>query len=206
MSALKVRLFARAMRVTVAPPQKSFARQDKGANMKRNSSVVRTFVVAMVLVLGAVPAWAAEETAGKVSIEAMSVGAGLGVTWGEGVLEYRGERYPFTVTGFSIGDVGVSKVIAKGEVYNLKSVDDFTGVFAAAVAGGTLGGGGGAAAMKNQNGASMVWTSANQGLSFSLAQAGLSVKLTEEGKQLAAKNGRRASADGQPAASSRASQ
>jgi hypothetical protein len=141
-----------------------------------------------------------------VSIEIMSVGAGLGMTWGQGVLEYRGETYPFTVTGFSIGDVGVAKVLAKGEVYNLKSVDDFTGVFAAAAAGGTLGGGGGAAAMKNQKGASMVWTSTNQGLSFSLAQAGISVKLTEEGQQLAAKNGRRASAERQPAAAPRTSQ
>jgi hypothetical protein len=173
--------------------------------MDRKSSLVRTLIVAVVLTLGAVPAWAAEDTKGRVSIEAMSVGAGLGVTWGEGVLEFRGERYPFTVTGFSIGDVGVSKVMAKGEVYNLKSVDDFTGVFAAAVAGGTLGGGGGAAAMKNQKGASMVWTSTNQGVSFSLAQAGLSVKLTEEGQQQAAKNGRGASADRQPAATPRTS-
>jgi|SRR5688572_18535756 len=173
--------------------------------MDQKSSLVRTLIVAVVLTLGAVPAWAGEDTKGRVSIEAMSVGAGLGVTWGEGVLEFRGERYPFTVTGFSIGDVGVSKVVAKGEVYNLKSVDDFTGVFAAAVAGGTLGGGGGAAAMKNQNGASMVWTSANQGVSFSLAQAGLSVKLTEDGQQQAAKNGRRAAADRQPAATPRTS-
>jgi hypothetical protein len=163
--------------------------------MKRNNSMVRAFVVVVAVMLGVVPAWAGEDTKGKVTIEAMSVGAGLGVTWGEGVLEFRGERYPFTVTGFSLGDVGVSKVLAKGEVYNLKSVDDFTGVFAAAVAGGTLGGGGGAAAMKNQNGASMVWTSTNQGVSFSLAQAGMTVKLTEEGKQLAARNGRRASAE-----------
>ena len=173
--------------------------------MNRNSSLVRALMVVVVLVLGVVPAWAGEDTAGKVSIEAMSVGAGLGVTWGEGVLEYRGEKYPFTVTGFSIGDVGVSKLLAKGEVYNLKSIDDFVGVFAAAVAGGTLGGGGGAAAMKNQNGASMVWTSAHQGLSLSLAQAGLSVKLTEEGKQQAARTGRRAAAERQPAAAQRTS-
>lgn len=173
--------------------------------MNRNSSLVRTLMVVMVLMLAAAPAWAAEDTKGKVTIEAMSIGAGLGVTWGDGVLEFRGEKYPFTVTGFSIGDVGVSKVLAKGEVYNLKSVDDFTGVFAAAVAGGTLGGGGGAAAMKNQNGASMVWTSTNQGVSFSLAQAGMTVKLTEEGQQQAARNGRRAAAERQPAAAPRTS-
>jgi len=162
-------------------------------------------IVVVALVFAIPPAWAADDTTAKVSIEVMSVGAGLGMTWGEGVLDYRGERYPFTVTGFSIGDVGVAKVLAKGEVYNLKSVDDFSGVFAAAVAGGTLGGGGGAAAMKNQNGASMVWTSMNQGLNFSLAQAGMTVKLTDEGQRQAAKNGRRVSAEPQPAAAPRTS-
>jgi hypothetical protein len=153
--------------------------------------------------LGAVSGWAAEDTTGKVTLETMSVGAGLGMTWGEGVLEFRGEKYPFTVTGFSIGDVGVAKILAKGEVYNLKNVDQFAGVFMAAVAGGTLGGGAGAAAMKNQNGTNMVWTSTSQGLNFSLAQAGMTVKLTDEGQVQAAKIGRRA--ESQPAATPRTS-
>ena len=173
--------------------------------MEGRRSLVCALMVVVALVLTVPAARAAEDTMGKVSIEVMSVGAGLGVTWGEGVLEYRGDKYPFTVTGFSMGDVGIAKVIAKGEVYNLKTVDDFTGVFAAALAGGSLGGGGGAAAMKNQRGASMVWTSTNQGINFSLAQAGMTVKLTEEGQLQAAKNGRRASADGQPAAAPRTS-
>jgi ABC-type amino acid transport substrate-binding protein len=173
--------------------------------MERSRLLVRALIVVIAVVLGIPSAWAAEDTTGKVSIEAMSVAAGLGVTWGEGVLEFRGEKYPFTVSGFTIGDVGVAKVQAKGEVYNLKSVDDFAGVFAAAVAGGTFGGGAGAAAMKNQNGASMVWTSTSQGLNFSLAQAGMSVKLIEEGQYQATKNGRRAAADRQPAATPRTS-
>jgi hypothetical protein len=163
--------------------------------MNRNSSLVRTLMAVVVLVLGAVPAWAAEDTTGKVSIEIMSIGGGLGVSWGEGVLEYRGEKYPFTVNGFSIGDVGVSKVLAKGQVYNLKQVDDFAGVFMAAVAGFTLGGGPGAAAMHNQNGASMVWTATNKGLGLSLARAGISVRFADESQQ--PRNGRRAAAERQ---------
>jgi hypothetical protein len=167
-------------------------------------SVVGALAMVALLVLGAGAVWAAEDTTAKVSLETMSVGAGLGVTWGEGVLDYRGQKYPFTVTGFSIGDIGVAKVLAKGEVYNLKSVEDFAGVFMAAVAGGSLGGGAGAAAMKNQNGANMVWTSTNQGLNFSLAQAGITVRLTDEAIQMA-KNGRSASAERQPSATPRTS-
>jgi hypothetical protein len=173
--------------------------------MKRSRPVVHTLIVVVVLVLAAAPAWAAEDTTGKVSIETMSVAAGIGFTWGDGILEYRGQRYPFTVTGFSIGDVGVSKVFAKGEVYNPKSVEDFTGMFMAAVASATLGGGAGAAAMQNQNDVKLVWTARNQGLSFSLAQAGVNVKLTEDAQYQAARSRRNASAQEQPAATPRTS-
>lgn len=173
--------------------------------MKRRRPLVHTLIAMVVLVLAAAPAWAAEDTTGKVSIETMSVAAGVGFTWGDGVLEYRGQKYPFTVTGFSLGDVGVAKVFAKGEVYNLKNAEDFAGMFMAAVAGATLGGGAGAAAMQNQNDVSMVWTATNQGLNFSLAQAGVNVKLTDDAQQQAAKSRRNASAEEQPAAAPRTS-
>jgi hypothetical protein len=164
-----------------------------------------TLVVVTALVLGGVTAWAADDTTGKVSIESTSVGAGVGFTWGDGTLEYRGERYPFTITGLSIGDVGVAKVFAKGEVYNLKRVEDFAGVFMAAVAAATLGGGAGAAAMQNQNDVSMVWTATSQGLSFSLAQAGVSVKLHEDARYEAAKGRKDRPAEDAPAAAPRPS-
>jgi hypothetical protein len=156
-----------------------------------------------VLVFAAAPASAADTPVGKVSIETMSVGVGLGVSWGQGVLEYQGKEYPFTVTGFSIGDVGAARAVARGEVYNLKQVEDFTGMFMAASAGATVGAGAGAAAMKNQNQVNMVWTGTNQGLNFTLAKSGINVKLTEEARQQAARIRREAAA---PAAAPRTSQ
>jgi hypothetical protein len=145
-------------------------------------------VAALTLVAG--PTSAAEDTTAKVSIESMSVAAGLGYAWGNGVLEYRGQQYPFTVRGFSILDVGVSRMAASGEVYNLRSVEDFEGTFMAAVASGTLGGGAGAAAMQNQNDVKLVWTATTQGLSFTLSQTGFTMKLTPEARQQAARNRR----------------
>ena len=127
----------------------------------------------------------------------MSAGVGLGVTWGEGVLEYRGERYPFTVTGFDVGDVGVAKVIAHGMALNLKNVEDFSGMFVAAVASGTLGGGAGSGVMFNNNEVSMVWTGTNQGLNFTLAHSGVNVQLTQEAKLQAAKARRHVSVEEQ---------
>ena len=162
----------------------------------RKCSVVRRALIGMAaVVLTAVPAWAAEDTIGKITIETKTIGVGLGLTRGTGVLEYRGQEYPFTVTGFDLGDVGAVKTVAKGEVYNLQTPEDFAGVFMAASAGATVGGGAGAAAMKNQNGVNMVWTATNQGLSFSLAQGGLNVKLTPAAQQ-AARNQREASGQG----------
>jgi membrane-bound inhibitor of C-type lysozyme len=132
----------------------------------------------------------------------MSAGVGLG---GDGVLEYRGEKYPFTVTGFDVGDIEVAKVIAKGMVFNLKSVEDFSGMFAAVVASGPFGGGAGSGAMYNNNKVSMVWTGTNQGLNVALAHAGVNVQLTQEAKLQAAKARRNVSAEEQqPAAAPRA--
>jgi len=154
--------------------------------MDKKKRIVQGLIAVAVLVLTAGLA-RAQDTTGKVTIETMSAGAGLGVTWGDGVLEYRGEKYPFTVRGFDVGDVGVAKVIANGIVFNLKSVEDFSGMFAAVAASGTFGGGAGSGAMYNNNKVSMVWTGTNQGLNLSLAHSGINVQLTQEAKLQAAK-------------------
>jgi hypothetical protein len=154
--------------------------------MDSKKRIVQGLIAVAVLVLTAGLA-RAQDTTGKVTIETMSAGAGLGVTWGDGVLEYRGEKYPFTVRGFDVGDVGVAKAIANGIVFNLKSVEDFSGMFAAVAASGPFGGGAGSGAMYNNNKVSMVWTGTNQGLNLSLAHSGINVQLTQEAKLQAAK-------------------
>lgn len=168
--------------------------------MKTRRLFVCALMAVVVLAVAASPARAAEDTTGLITIETMSVAAGLGYTWGNGVLEFRGQRYPFIVRGFSLVDVGVARRVAKGEVYGLKSPEDFEGTFMAAIAAGTLGGGAGAGAMKNQNEVDVVWTSTSQGLSFSLAHAGMNLKFTEEARAQAFKNSSRpASAAASPA-------
>jgi hypothetical protein len=172
--------------------------------MDRKRRVVQGLIAVAALVL-TVGVARAEDTTGKVTVETMSAGAGFGVTWGDGVLEYRGEKYPFTVTSFDVGDFGVAKMTAKGMVVNLKSVEDFSGIFAAVVASGTLGGGAGSGAMINNNNVSMVWTGTNQGLNVSLAHSGVNVELTGEARLQAARARRSASAEQQkPAAAPRA--
>jgi hypothetical protein len=106
-----------------------------------------------------------------------SVAIGVGVSWGNGILEYRGKTYPFKLRGLSVVDLGVSKITARGQVQNLKKLEDFDGNYVLAAAGATVGGGAGVAAVKNQNGVEMALTATTQGVKFSLATAGVDIQL-----------------------------
>ena len=81
------------------------------------------------------------DTSGKLTLESKSVAVGVGVSWGDGVLEYRGKKYSFAVEGLSVLDLGVAKVTARGEVKNLKKPEDFNGNYDMVAAGGSAGGG-----------------------------------------------------------------
>ncbi len=54
------------------------------------------------------------------------------VSWGDGVLIYRGRRLPFRVRGAGVGGVGMARVRASGDVFNLRDVSQFPGVYAQA--------------------------------------------------------------------------
>ena len=155
--------------------------------MKRQTAIVYALVTAALL-LATAPMWASDDTTGRVSIESRSVAVGIGSASGEGVLEYRGQSYPFSVTGLSVGAVGLSRTSAQGEVRNLKSVEDFAGTYVAAKAGGTVGGGVSGAVMQNHKDVQMVLTGTSQGVSFSFAPSGVTVKLepSQAAKQPAA--------------------
>src|SRR6188474_3377291 len=105
-----------------------------------------------------------KSTKGTVTLTSKSVAVGVGVSWGDGVLDYRGKKYKFSVKGLDVLDVGVSKVTAKGNVSNLTKVEDFDGNYVLTSAGATVGGGASTGALKNQNGVTMTLTSTNKGL------------------------------------------
>jgi hypothetical protein len=104
------------------------------------------------------------------------VGVGIGFSWGSGVLTYQGKKYPVKVEGLSVGDVGIAKAEAVGQVYGLKKIEDFDGNYTAVAAEGTLGGGAGAVSMKNQHGVVINLLTTTKGISVKLATGG--VKLT----------------------------
>jgi hypothetical protein len=106
-----------------------------------------------------------------------SVAAGIGYTWGHGVLHFQGKDYPFTANGISLVDVGASSVEASGSVYHLARIEDFPGNFTAVAAGGTVVRGGSAVVMANQHGVTIQAESTSQGLQLTLAPSGIAVAL-----------------------------
>ena len=105
-----------------------------------------------------------------------TVGVGIGFSWGKGTLSYQGKTYPVKVEGLSVGDVGIQRATATGDVFNLKKLADFNGNYTAGAAGATIGGGAGITAMKNQNGVVIELKSTTQGANLKLAAEG--IKLT----------------------------
>ena len=114
---------------------------------------------------------------GKVSVESKAVALGVGVSWGDGKLTYQGKEHVFSINGLSVVDLGVAKVTATGEVFNLKKISDFNGNYVAGEAGAAVGGGAGTAILKNQNGVVMKLKGTGTGVKFTLAGKGVEVKL-----------------------------
>ena len=101
----------------------------------------------------------------------------MGGSTGGGVLTYQGKQYPFKIEGMSVGaNLGISKLSASGEVYDLTELSKFPGTFSKLESSITLGGGVGGTVLKNQNGVIMRLTSTSEGLQLNLSASGVTVK------------------------------
>jgi hypothetical protein len=142
----------------------------------RTSSQIALFFVLTILAATAISGESQKPSA-KVSIESKSIAAGIGVTWGEGKLSFKGKDYPFSVDGLTVVDFGIAKASAVGDVYNLTDVAKFAGTYVAAEAGFTLAGGVGGMVLRNQDGVVMHVRSTSKGARLQLGTSGLNIKL-----------------------------
>lgn len=120
---------------------------------------------------------AKEKPDATLHLESKSVAVGVGFSWGDGTLKYKGETYKVEVDGLTVGQVGATTVNATGEVFHLKKLADFDGTYAAISGGATVGGGGGALAMKNQNGVVIQITGTSQGLNLTAGVSGVKLAI-----------------------------
>jgi hypothetical protein len=84
--------------------------------------------VALVLALSAAPALAQKADA-TISIDVTTAAAGLGASWGRGVVTYGPKTYAFKVKGLNVLTAGIQKLQATGQVFNLKAIDDLEGKY-----------------------------------------------------------------------------
>ena len=112
-----------------------------------------------------------------VDLKTGSFAAGIGFSWGDGTLHYKGKDYPIKVNGMSMGQVGLKKATARGNVYNLKRLQDFDGNYTSTGVGMTLAGGRSATAMKNQNGVKCAMYSTTRGLDVAIGGGGVDMSI-----------------------------
>jgi hypothetical protein len=143
----------------------------------KSSRIGALVLVLLTVATAAVFAADAKKPDATVTLSEGSVAAGIGWSWGHGSLHYQGKTYKFKVDGLSVGEVGVTKAKATGNVYGLKSLDDFDGVYGAAGAGIAVQEGKGATALINDKKVQIVLTSVTKGASLKIAAEGLKIKL-----------------------------
>ena len=117
---------------------------------------------------------------GLVTLNLKSVALGVGASQGEGVLNFQGKSYPFTISGMSLVDVGISSFTGAGKVYDLKSPGDLAGTYGGSQATFAIAGGASAMSMKNEKAVTIVVLKnegKESGTQFTLGPGGMKITM-----------------------------
>ncbi|WP_454624875.1 hypothetical protein [Bradyrhizobium cenepequi] len=136
-------------------------------------------VITLLAVLGlAGLSTASQAETGQVAVIFTKGGFVLGVGGGEGVLVLRGKRYPFTVSGMSVGfTIGASTSKLVGRALNLRGPESIEGSYRAVGAGGAIAGGAGGVQLQNNNGVILQLSGPKVGVEVSAAVGGVTIRL-----------------------------
>jgi hypothetical protein len=115
---------------------------------------------------------------GQVAVVFTKGGFIVGVGSGEGVLLLRGKKYPFTVSGMSVGfTIGASTTKLVGRALNLRGPASIEGSYAVGGAGGAIAAGAGAVQLQNANGVILQLSGPKVGAEVSAAVGGVTIRL-----------------------------
>jgi hypothetical protein len=132
------------------------------------------------LLLAHTSAASAQVPDGTLKITRRTVSPGIGVEWGQGVLIYKGQDYPFSYRAggtFREVDTEMTTMELSGQVFNLKKVEDINGRYHKIENEESISGGGSRVTIKNQNGVVVNVVSPIKGRKFDLTREGLDVQL-----------------------------
>lgn len=115
---------------------------------------------------------------GQVAVVFTKGGFIVGVGGGQGVLTFRGKKYPFTVSGMSVGfTVGASTTKFVGRAVNLRTPGDLAGSYAVTGAGGAIAAGAGGVQLQNAKGVILQLSGPRVGLEASAAVGGVTIAM-----------------------------
>jgi hypothetical protein len=115
---------------------------------------------------------------GHVAVVFTKGGFIIGVGGGEGVLVLRGKRYPFTVSGMSVGfTIGASTTKLVGRALNLRGPASIEGAYGVIGAGGAVAAGAGGVQLQNGNGVILQLSGPKVGAEVSAAVGGVTIRL-----------------------------
>ena len=135
--------------------------------------------VALVALLGVAGASTPSRAeTGQVAVIFTKGGLVVGVGGGEGVLVLRGHKYPFTVSGMSVGfTIGASTTKLVGRAVNLNGPASIEGAYNAIGAGGAIAAGAGGVQLQNANGVILQLSGPKVGAELSAAVGGVTIRL-----------------------------
>jgi LysM repeat protein len=138
---------------------------------------VRLIVISLVLMVASAAAAEVKIPSGTIDIDETQFGFIIGGDVGRGTLHYKGVDFYFKTGGIKVGGMGVAKISAVGEVYDLFDIDQFPGTYVTGDYGIALGGGVGGLVLKNENGVYLRLKSTLEGVSLAVGLEGLTIKL-----------------------------
>jgi hypothetical protein len=143
---------------------------------------MRRFAIyaALVALLAGVAGFSTPSRAetGQVAVVFTKGGFIVGVGGGEGVLVLHGRRYPFTVSGMSVGfTIGATTSRFTGRALNLRGPGSIEGSYSAIGAGGAFVAGAGGVQLQNTNGVILQLSGPRVGAEVSAAVGGISIRL-----------------------------
>jgi hypothetical protein len=143
-------------------------------------AALKLIIVGSLLLTSRVSLTAAEAPDGTVKITSRTISPGIGLSWGDGVLTYKGQDYPFTFQAkglFRDVDAKITAAELSGQVFNLKRVALFNGTYHKVEAKSSDSGAASRATMKNLNGVIVNLMSTIEGRKFILGRDGMTIKL-----------------------------
>jgi hypothetical protein len=142
----------------------------------------RTMILAVLMVLvllTAVPGTtqAPLKQVGYINLKFSTLAAGVGFTWGQGSLFFRGKQIPVKVTGMNVAAVGFSEVTAIGRVFNLTKPEDIQGTYLEAGAGIAVSEGVKGLLARNEKGVVIDLSATQKGVSLNIGPGGFTLTL-----------------------------